>query len=74
MLHMKHDYNVYWEKCWKEDDSTELYKYLDKYFGMKCKEIEIFHEHNIVNVCDAACGIWCLFVSVCVEWVSCSKF
>lgn len=53
---MKQDYNAYWERCWKEDDSTELYKYLDKYFGMKSKEIEIFHEHNIVNVCDAACG------------------
>lgn len=53
---MKHDYNTYWEKCWKEDDSAEVYKYLDMYFELKSREIEIFKEHNIVNVCDAACG------------------
>ena len=32
---MKHDYNAFWERCWKEDDSTELYKYLDKYFELE---------------------------------------
>lgn len=53
---MKHDYNAYWERCWKGDNSTELYKYLDKYCGMKSKEIDIFKEHNIVSICDAACG------------------
>lgn len=56
IIHMKHDYNAYWERCWRNDNSTELYKYLDKYFGMKSKEIDIFEEHNIVRVCDAACG------------------
>lgn len=53
---MTHDYNTYWERCWKEDDSTELYKYLDMYYRMKSKEIDIFKEHNIVKVCDTACG------------------
>ena len=53
---MIHDYNTYWERCWKEDDSTELYRYLDMYYKMKSKEIDIFKEHNIVKVCDAACG------------------
>lgn len=53
---MMNDYNKYWECCWKEENPTELYRYLDMYYKMKCKEIDIFKEHNIVNVCDAACG------------------
>jgi SAM-dependent methyltransferase len=50
------DYNTYWEKCWQDEDSEELYKYLEGYFELNSREIEIFKEHNIVNVCDAACG------------------
>ena len=53
---MKHDYNAYWEKCWQDEDSEELYKYLEGYFKLNSREIDIFKEHNIVNVCDAACG------------------
>ena len=37
ITHMKHDYNTYWEKCWKEDDSAEVYKYLDMYFELKSR-------------------------------------
>lgn len=53
---MIHDYSTYWEKCWKDDDETELYKYLDMYYGIETKEIEIFREYNIESICDAACG------------------
>ena len=53
---MTNEYNIYWEHCWKEENPTELYKYLDMYYKLKCKEIDIFREHNIVNVCDTACG------------------
>ena len=52
---MKRDYNYYWENCWKEGSCEELYKYLEKYCGMESEEIAIFKEHNIVNICDAAC-------------------
>lgn len=50
------DYNTYWEKCWQDEDSEELYKYLEGYFELNSREIDIFKEHNIVNVCDVACG------------------
>lgn len=53
---MKYNYNTYWEKCWKEDNHEELYRFLDKYYEMESKEIDIFKEYNIINVCDAACG------------------
>lgn len=29
------DYNLYWERCWQEEESAELYKYLDRYCGIK---------------------------------------
>ncbi len=50
------NYHTYWEQCWKDEDAEELYRYLDGYYELKSREIEIFKEHNIVNVCDAACG------------------
>ena len=53
---MIRDYNTYWEKCWKEDSATDLYRYLDMYNGIHTEEIEIFKQNNIESVCDAACG------------------
>ena len=53
---MKYDYNTYWERCWREDNREELYRYLDNYYKMESKEVDVFKEHGIVNVCDAACG------------------
>lgn len=49
-------YEMYWERCWKEEEPTELYKYLDAYHGIKSKEMDVFIEHNVIKVCDAACG------------------
>lgn len=48
--------NKYWEECWKQENLAELYQYLDKYNGYKSKEIEVFKEHHIAKICDAACG------------------
>lgn len=50
------DYGLYWDRCWKEEEPEELYKYLDLYAGIKSKEIDVFKEHNVVKVCDVACG------------------
>lgn len=51
-----HEYNLYWDRCWKDEEPAELYQYLDMYYKVKLKEIDLFKEHNIVTVCDAACG------------------
>lgn len=51
---MKRD--EYWEECWKSEDIEELYGYLDKYYKCNMPEIEFFKEHQIMKVCDAACG------------------
>lgn len=53
---MVRDYNTYWERCWKEENTTDLYRYLDMYYGIQTGEIEIFKKNNIESVCDAACG------------------
>lgn len=50
------DYNMYWERCWKEEEPEQLYKYLDSYYGITSKELDVFKEYNVVSVCDAACG------------------
>ncbi len=50
------DYNSYWEQCWREEEPTELYNYLDMYRGITSREIDVFKEHNVKRVCDAACG------------------
>jgi 2-polyprenyl-3-methyl-5-hydroxy-6-metoxy-1,4-benzoquinol methylase len=46
----------YWERCWKGEDRAELHRYLDAYYGLQSREIELFKEHGAVSVCDAACG------------------
>jgi len=48
--------NGYWERCWKDEDRAELYRYLDAYYGLQNREMELFKEHGAVSVCDAACG------------------
>ncbi|WP_024865331.1 class I SAM-dependent methyltransferase [Butyrivibrio sp. FCS014] len=53
---MKHDYDAFWESSWNEEDPVELYGYLEGYYQLKSREIEIFKEHDIAKVCDAACG------------------
>lgn len=48
--------NMYWEKCWNEEDISELFHYLAMYDKIKFEEIEIFKQHNLKKICDAACG------------------
>lgn len=53
---MSKDYNLYWEQCWREEKIEELYSYLETYRNMQSKEIDVFREHRIAKICDAACG------------------
>lgn len=53
---MTKDYNLFWKKCWRDEKSEELDYYLDAFRNLKCKEMNVFKEHNVVKVCDAACG------------------
>lgn len=46
----------YWERCWQEENIEALHGYLGKYNKCNMQEIEIFKEHHITKVCDAACG------------------
>ena len=50
------DYNKYWDKSWKEENVKELSKYLDGYYKLETKVINIFKEHGIKTICDAGCG------------------
>ena len=53
---MSDQYLGYWERSWKEEEQAELYKYLDMYYEAKSNVIDIFKEHGVTKVCDAACG------------------
>ncbi len=53
---MLKDYNLYWERCWRDEKLDELYNYLDMYHNLKSQEIDVFKEHSVIKVCDAACG------------------
>ncbi len=46
----------FWEDCWKSEDPAQLHAYLDGYDQFKGRIIDIFKEHHIRTVCDAACG------------------
>lgn len=50
------DYTLFWDKCWRDEKPEELAHYLDAFRNLKCKEMDIFKEHNVIKVCDAACG------------------
>lgn len=47
---------AYWDKCWNEEDVSELLGYLKVYENFNCEEIEIFKQHRLKKICDAACG------------------
>lgn len=46
----------FWENCWKSEAPGELSAYLDRYYQWKDPVIDVFKEHRIETVCDAACG------------------
>ena len=48
--------DAYWENCWNEEDVSELLGYLKAYENLKSEEIEIFKQHKLKKICDAACG------------------
>lgn len=46
----------FWERCWLEENPTELYACLEVYNGLHNTVIDLFKQNNIKTVCDAACG------------------
>lgn len=46
----------FWEDCWKQETPEKLYAYLDSYYQFKDRMIDVFKEHHVKTVCDAACG------------------
>ncbi len=50
------DYSGYWEKCWHEENPEELYGYLECWNRHSDTEMEVFAQHGIKSICDAACG------------------
>ena len=50
------DYSEYWEKSWREENTEELCGYLEGWNGFSGKEMDIFKQHGVKKVCDAACG------------------
>ena len=46
----------YWERCWKDENREDLLRYLTSYKNYKDEVIDIFKQHNVRKVCDAACG------------------
>lgn len=46
----------YWECCWKDENRENLLRYLTSYKNYKDEVIDIFKQHNVRKVCDAACG------------------
>ena len=50
------DYSEYWERCWEEEKPEELFSYLEGWNGHKSLEMDVFKDHGVRKVCDAACG------------------
>ena len=46
----------YWEKCWQDENQEELMRFLAGYKDYRDRTIEIFKEHKVRKICDAACG------------------
>lgn len=47
---------LFWESSWKLESAEELYRYLDGYYKLKNPVIDLFQQHGVKTVCDAACG------------------
>lgn len=53
---MKYNYESYWNRCWQEENESELFNYLEGYNHLSTPEIDFFKQNGIASVCDAACG------------------
>lgn len=45
-----------WENCWNGTDAAPLGPLLERYYKKESAEIELFRQHGIKTICDAACG------------------
>lgn len=50
------DREDFWEDCWKQENLEKLYTYLGGYYQFRDRMIDVFKEHHVKTVCDAACG------------------
>lgn len=46
----------YWERCWQDENQEDLLRYLAGYKSYKDEVINIFKQHKVRKICDAACG------------------
>ena len=53
---MRRESDKYWERCWQEEEPTQLFKYLGGYCKCESKVLDVFKEHHVTRVCDVACG------------------
>lgn len=53
---MRSESDKYWERCWRGEEPAQLYKYLGGYYKCESKVLDVFKEHHVTRVCDAACG------------------
>lgn len=56
MTECEYVYAEYWDKCWNDENVSDLSRYLSSWNGSKSDEMDIFVARGIKKVCDAACG------------------
>ena len=45
-----------WENLWSRSDGDSLLPYLERFYKLKSRVIDIFKDFGAIRVCDAACG------------------
>ena len=73
-MHMKNNYQTYWESCWREEDFEQIKNYLDGWKNYHGREIEILKEYYVNSVCDAACGFGAYTVAFAANGFQVSGF
>ncbi len=46
----------FWEALWSREDGGALLMYLERFYKLKSRVVDIFKEHGATRICDAACG------------------
>ena len=59
-IKMKNDFSTvsseFWERCWRSENLDELMRFLAGYVNLGGEIFDIFKNHGVKKVCDAACG------------------
>lgn len=48
--------DAYWEGVWKTEDAAQCAEYLRGHMRARPKFLDVFCQHGVITVCDAACG------------------